>query len=123
MSLLFPTLCLERPNSTLCAPASPRLTWACRCASRAGSSINRTLGENATIEQVLEAAMHKAGLISDQNFGSFSKIRWTRASRTDKGVHSLGTVGPAPGRAGVHAPAGADDAMHVCGLNWSASGE
>ncbi|KAG2491256.1 hypothetical protein HYH03_010463 [Edaphochlamys debaryana] len=57
-----------------------------------GSSINRTLGEDVTIEQVLEKALFAAGCISEANFGSFSKIRWTRASRTDKGVHSLGTV-------------------------------
>ncbi|PNW84649.1 hypothetical protein CHLRE_03g152950v5 [Chlamydomonas reinhardtii] len=57
-----------------------------------GSSINRTLGENVTIEQVLEKALFAAGCISEANFGSFSKIRWSRASRTDKGVHSLGTV-------------------------------
>ena len=54
--------------------------------------MNRTLGDNATVEQVLELAIHKAGLISDSNFGSFHKVKWTRASRTDKGVHSLGTV-------------------------------
>ena len=60
----------------------------------AGSSVNRTLGEDATVEQVLERAIFKAGLISEANFGSFSKVKWTRASRTDKGVHSLGTVGP-----------------------------
>ncbi|KXZ51601.1 hypothetical protein GPECTOR_12g565 [Gonium pectorale] len=57
-----------------------------------GSSINRTLGDNVTIEQVLEKALFAAGCITEANFGSFSKIRWTRASRTDKGVHSLGTV-------------------------------
>ena len=42
--------------------------------------------------QVLESAIHKAGMILDSNFGSFHKVKWTRASRTDKGVHSLGTV-------------------------------
>ncbi|KAG2440173.1 hypothetical protein HXX76_004286 [Chlamydomonas incerta] len=57
-----------------------------------GSSINRTLGDDVTIEQVLEKALFAAGCISEANFGSFAKIRWSRASRTDKGVHSLGTV-------------------------------
>ncbi|GAX79596.1 hypothetical protein CEUSTIGMA_g7037.t1 [Chlamydomonas eustigma] len=57
-----------------------------------GSSVNRTLGEDATVEQVLERAIFKAGLILESNFGSFSKVKWARASRTDKGVHSLGTV-------------------------------
>ena len=34
----------------------------------------------------------QAGLVLETNFGSFSRMRWSRASRTDKGVHSLGTV-------------------------------
>ena len=57
-----------------------------------GSAVNRALGEAATIEAVLESALHKAGFISDDNFGHFDKVKWSRASRTDKGVHSLGTV-------------------------------
>ncbi|GIL77371.1 hypothetical protein Vretifemale_6833, partial [Volvox reticuliferus] len=57
-----------------------------------GSSINRTLGDDVTIEQVLEKALFAAGCISEANFGSFSKVKWSRASRTDKGVHSLATV-------------------------------
>jgi hypothetical protein len=46
----------------------------------------------APVSQVLEKALFAAGCISEANFGSFAKIRWSRASRTDKGVHSLGTV-------------------------------
>jgi tRNA pseudouridine38-40 synthase len=26
------------------------------------------------------------------NYGAFQKVRWSRSSRTDKGVHSLATV-------------------------------
>ena len=43
----------------------------------------------ATIESELEAALHAAGAISDANAGSFSKIHWTRAARTDKGVSAV----------------------------------
>ncbi|KAG1680413.1 hypothetical protein FOA52_015504 [Chlamydomonas sp. UWO 241] len=57
-----------------------------------GSSVNRTLGDDATVEAVLETAIFKAGMMKEANYGSFGKVRWTRASRTDKGVHSLGTV-------------------------------
>lgn len=60
--------------------------------SHIGSSINRSLGEDATVEAVLERALLKGGFISSDNFGSFHKMKWSRASRTDKGVHSLGTV-------------------------------
>lgn len=54
--------------------------------------MNRTLGEDATVEQVLERAIFKAGMMKQENFENFAKVRWTRASRTDKGVHSLGMV-------------------------------
>eukprot|EP00879_Flechtneria_rotunda_P024275 GHRR01025727.1.p1 GENE.GHRR01025727.1~~GHRR01025727.1.p1 ORF type:complete len:494 (+),score=222.50 GHRR01025727.1:219-1700(+) len=39
-----------------------------------------------TIEADLESALVKAGAISEQNAGSFVKIHWSRAARTDKGV-------------------------------------
>eukprot|EP00878_Enallax_costatus_P017892 GHUV01018804.1.p1 GENE.GHUV01018804.1~~GHUV01018804.1.p1 ORF type:complete len:472 (+),score=148.98 GHUV01018804.1:87-1418(+) len=39
-----------------------------------------------TIEAELETALVKAGAISDKNAGSFMKIHWMRAARTDKGV-------------------------------------
>jgi tRNA U38,U39,U40 pseudouridine synthase TruA len=71
-----------------------------------GSSVNRTLGDAATIENVLETAIYKAGLMHEANFGAFSKIKWSRASRTDKGVHSLGTV-----------------SRHVDGAAWAQQGE
>ena len=41
-----------------------------------------------TVEGCFEEALHEAGLISDDNFGSHMKINWGRASRTDKGVHA-----------------------------------
>lgn len=73
----------------------------------AGSSVNRTLGDAATIENVLETAIFKAGLMLESNFGAFSKIKWSRASRTDKGVHSLGTVRVASFTCALHP-------MHAC---------
>lgn len=48
-----------------------------------------------TIEAELQRAIHKAGLISDLNYGNgqnLQKIRWGRAARTDKGVHAAGNV-------------------------------
>lgn len=60
--------------------------------ANAGSNLDRNLGEGATIESALEAAMFKAGFIRQENFGDFSKLNFSRASRTDKGVHSLATV-------------------------------
>jgi tRNA pseudouridine(38-40) synthase len=41
-----------------------------------------------TVEESLEKTLHEAGFISDDNFGDFFKSNWTRASRTDKGVHA-----------------------------------
>lgn len=41
---------------------------------------------------MLELALLRAGLIAASNYGELRKIRWSRSSRTDKGVHSLATV-------------------------------
>lgn len=57
-----------------------------------GLQANRELPHLATIEGVLEKAIFAAGLISEANFGDFRRTKWTRSSRTDKGVHSLCTV-------------------------------
>ncbi|KAF8062046.1 TMN7 [Scenedesmus sp. PABB004] len=57
-----------------------------------GLQANRELPHLATIEGVLERALLAAGLISEANFGDFRKTKWSRSSRTDKGVHSLATV-------------------------------
>jgi tRNA pseudouridine38-40 synthase len=45
-----------------------------------------------TLEGELENALYKAGLISPQNYGTLRKIRWSRSSRTDKGVHALKAI-------------------------------
>mmetsp|Transcript_31110 Transcript_31110/g.49833 ORF Transcript_31110/g.49833 Transcript_31110/m.49833 type:complete len:496 (-) Transcript_31110:4085-5572(-) len=45
-----------------------------------------------TIEQDLEAAISKSGVIRESNQGSLTKQSWSRAGRTDKGVHALGQV-------------------------------
>jgi tRNA pseudouridine38-40 synthase len=58
----------------------------------AGLQANRQLPELATVEGVLEKAILQAGLITEANFGDFRKTKWSRSSRTDKGVHSLATV-------------------------------
>lgn len=49
-----------------------------------------------TLEAEVETALHKMGGISDSNVGNLFKVKWSRSSRTDKGVHSLGTVGSVP---------------------------
>ena len=43
-----------------------------------------------TIEDELERAIVKAGGISQDNAGDFTKVQWTRAARTDKGVSAVG---------------------------------
>ena len=43
-----------------------------------------------TIEGILEEALHKAGGISDDNKGTMSKVFWSRAARTDRGVSAVG---------------------------------
>lgn len=43
-----------------------------------------------TIEAILERALFFAGAIKECNYGYLQKSSWTRAARTDKGVHAVG---------------------------------
>lgn len=42
-----------------------------------------------SVEAELERALFLAGGIIESNFGFMSKIQWTRAARTDRGVHAI----------------------------------
>ncbi len=42
-----------------------------------------------TVESELETALFKAGMISEANYGDLAKIKFGRATRTDKRVHAL----------------------------------
>ena len=42
-----------------------------------------------TIEQELERALFLSGGIIEQNYGYMHKVQWSRAARTDRGVHAL----------------------------------
>eukprot|EP01138_Halocafeteria_seosinensis_P004212 gb/GECG01004307.1/.p1 GENE.gb/GECG01004307.1/~~gb/GECG01004307.1/.p1 ORF type:complete len:544 (+),score=73.60 gb/GECG01004307.1/:1-1632(+) len=43
-----------------------------------------------TVEDVVEKALYDAGFIEEENYGKLAKIDWSRAARTDKGVHAAG---------------------------------
>lgn len=45
-----------------------------------------------TVEAELESALFGANFITEANYGDLHKVNWTRASRTDKGVHAIRTV-------------------------------
>uniref|UniRef100_K3WAT4 tRNA pseudouridine synthase n=1 Tax=Globisporangium ultimum (strain ATCC 200006 / CBS 805.95 / DAOM BR144) TaxID=431595 RepID=K3WAT4_GLOUD len=45
-----------------------------------------------TIEAELERALFEAGGISEANYGFLQKVGWSRAARTDKGVHAAGQL-------------------------------
>lgn len=45
-----------------------------------------------TIEAELERALFEAGGIAKDNYGFLQKIGWSRAARTDKGVHAAGQL-------------------------------
>jgi len=49
-------------------------------------------GDSPTIERELEQAICKTGVVKKENFGDLKKSSWTRAARTDKGVHAVGQV-------------------------------
>ncbi|KAF5828336.1 hypothetical protein DUNSADRAFT_17770 [Dunaliella salina] len=57
-----------------------------------GLQINRLSAPESTVEGALEVALLRAGLIAPSNYGDLYRLKWTRSSRTDKGVHSLATV-------------------------------
>ncbi|GAX80278.1 hypothetical protein CEUSTIGMA_g7716.t1 [Chlamydomonas eustigma] len=57
-----------------------------------GLQASRSLPVDDTIECVLERALLNAGFIAPYNYGDLFKVKWSRSSRTDKGVHSLCTV-------------------------------
>eukprot|EP00200_Dunaliella_tertiolecta_P018396 CAMPEP_0202397978 /NCGR_PEP_ID=MMETSP1128-20130828/975_1 /ASSEMBLY_ACC=CAM_ASM_000463 /TAXON_ID=3047 /ORGANISM="Dunaliella tertiolecta, Strain CCMP1320" /LENGTH=659 /DNA_ID=CAMNT_0049001017 /DNA_START=2910 /DNA_END=4889 /DNA_ORIENTATION=+ len=57
-----------------------------------GLQINRWSAPESTVEGTLEVALLRAGLIAPSNYGDLYRLKWTRSSRTDKGVHSLATV-------------------------------
>lgn len=42
-----------------------------------------------TVEEELEKALYRLGMIAEFNFGDLKKIGWNRATRTDKWVHAL----------------------------------
>lgn len=42
-----------------------------------------------TIEAVLEKSLFLAGGIQEHNFGNLQKLAWSRAARTDRGVHAV----------------------------------
>ena len=42
-----------------------------------------------TIESMLEKALFLVGAIPESNYGALSKLSWSRAARTDKGVHAI----------------------------------
>jgi tRNA pseudouridine38-40 synthase len=42
-----------------------------------------------TVEQELEKALLYNGSIIEANYGFFQKVQWSRAARTDRGVHAL----------------------------------
>lgn len=56
-----------------------------------GLQVNRQEGIK-TIEEELEKALYACGWIAEKNFQRVQKLSWSRASRTDKGVHACGNV-------------------------------
>lgn len=48
--------------------------------------------DDRSIEAFLVKALFAAGAIMESNVGPLAKIKWSRSSRTDKGVHSIATV-------------------------------
>ena len=63
-------------------------------AGYSGNTTNASLPRGSTVDDVLEDALFDAGciLLSNYRSRSLSRLKWSRSSRTDKGVSSLATA-------------------------------
>lgn len=59
-----------------------------------GNTVNHELPRGSTVDDVLEDALFKSGGVKLSNYRSraLGRLKWSRSSRTDKGVSSLATV-------------------------------
>lgn len=57
-----------------------------------GLQIQANPGKQPAIENVIHDAIFEAGMMLPTNRFSAQRLKWSRSSRTDKGVHSMGTV-------------------------------
>ncbi|DAZ96995.1 TPA: hypothetical protein N0F65_011910 [Lagenidium giganteum] len=75
------------------APTAPKkryALWIAFCGKKySGMQMNEGV---QTIEAELERALFEAGAIAESNYGFLKKIGWSRAARTDKGVHAAGQL-------------------------------
>lgn len=57
-----------------------------------GLQMQQAQTEHTAIENVLHNAIFEAGMMLSSNKDNPQRLKWSRSSRTDRGVHSLGTV-------------------------------
>ncbi|OWZ14188.1 TRNA pseudouridine(38-40) synthase [Phytophthora megakarya] len=95
---------LESPVMSTSLPTKRRYgLWVAFCGKNySGMQMNE--GVN-TIEAELERALFEAGGIAESNYGFLQKIGWSRAARTDKGVHAAGQLLTAKLHVGDNIPA------------------
>ncbi|EGZ26507.1 hypothetical protein PHYSODRAFT_308307 [Phytophthora sojae] len=84
-----PTDAADKPALSL--PTKRRYgLWVAFCGKNySGMQMNEGV---KTIEAELERALFEAGGIAESNYGFLQKIGWSRAARTDKGVHAAGQL-------------------------------
>ncbi|KAG6610796.1 tRNA pseudouridine(38-40) synthase [Phytophthora cinnamomi] len=84
---------LQRPAADASEPLPTKRRyglWVAFCGKNySGMQMNEGV---KTIEAELERALFAAGGIAESNFGFLQKIGWSRAARTDKGVHAAGQL-------------------------------
>ncbi|CAI5743733.1 unnamed protein product [Peronospora destructor] len=80
----------EAPNVASLLPKRRYGLWVAFCGKNySGMQMNEGV---STIEAELERALYEAGGIAETNYGFLQKIGWSRAARTDKGVHAAGQL-------------------------------
>ncbi|TMW60008.1 hypothetical protein Poli38472_000050 [Pythium oligandrum] len=90
-------------NASALAPKRRYGMWVAFCGKQySGMQMNEGV---KTIEAELERALFEAGGIAEPNYGFLQKIGWSRAGRTDKGVHAAGQMVTAKLHVGDDVPA------------------
>ncbi|KAE9040087.1 hypothetical protein PR003_g5087 [Phytophthora rubi] len=105
-----PTVAAAAADSSASLPTKRRYgLWVAFCGKNySGMQMNEGV---KTIEAELERALFEAGGIAESNYGFLQKIGWSRAARTDKGVHAAGQLLTAKLHVGDDIPA------FVCKVN------
>ena len=80
--------------------------------AKANALAMKPAGTLPTVEDVLADALYQSGTILESNKADLAKLKWSRSSRTDKGVHAAKVV--LSGKLEIDA----DSNLSICPLDY-----